>query len=116
MHRLLLVDSWPLWFGAIALTALLWPAQRTRELLPWVLLGAALTSLLGGVFRPTLAWPLLDQWAGTRLWIKGPLLLLGAFSLGVGLRLCRGRPSWISTLTGLLVGLVLVAIGRAVFL
>jgi hypothetical protein len=116
MHRLQLEDSWPLWLGAIALTALLWPAQRTRELLPWVLLGAALTSLLGGVFRPTLAWPLLDQWAGTRLWIKGPLLLLGAFSLGVGLRLCRGRPSWISTLTGLLVGLVLVAIGRAVFL
>ena len=116
MHRLLLVDSWPLWVGAIALTALLWPAQRTRSLLPWVLVGAALTSLMAGVFRPSLAWPLLDQWAGTRVWIKGPLLLLGAFSLGVGLRLCRGRPSWLSTAVGLGLGVVLVAIGRAVFL
>ena len=116
MHRLLLVDSWPLWVGAIALVALLWPAQRTRDLLPWVVLGAALTSLVGGLFRPTLAWPLMDQWAGTRLWIKGPLLLIGAFSLGIGLRLCKGRPSLLSTGVGLGVGISLVAIGRAVFL
>ena len=116
MHRLLLVDSWPIWVGAIALMALLWPAQRTRSLLPWVVVGAALTSLMGGLFRPTLAWPLLDQWAGTRLWVKGPILLSGAFCLGMGLRLCKGRPGWLALALGLGVGVGLTALGRAVFL
>lgn len=116
MHRLLLVDPWPLWVGVLALVALLWPAQRTREMLPWVALGALLTSLAGGLLRPSLAWPLVDQWAGTRLWIKGPLLLLGAFSLGMGLRLVKGRPGWLSGALALAVGVAVVAIGRAVFL
>lgn len=120
MHRLLLVDPWPLWVGALALGLLLWPGlrqgQKVRGLLPWVVLGAVLTSLAGGLFRPSLTWPLVDQWAGTRWWIKGPILLIGAFSLGLGLRLVRGRPQWLSGVTAVGVAVVLTAIARAVCL
>ncbi|MED5372896.1 MAG: hypothetical protein VX899_17890 [Myxococcota bacterium] len=91
MFRLLLVDPWPLWLALPLLALLIWRGGRLQALIPWAILGAALVSLAGGQLTPSATWPLFDQWVGTRLWIKLPLLLTGAFCLGAGLHTLRDR-------------------------